>query len=1292
MRIVPGARAWALAAFLAICLLAPTVGAAARTVAPVPAVMFPSERDGTLSLWAVPASGGDPVRISDGVDPISSPDRTKVLARDDLSYSNTRVHDLTTGAAASLGDVFSPQWSPDGTQVAFVRNNLWVASADGSRETEVAKGVGELAWSSDSTALAFTSSPHSITLFAAQTPLTTPGDPPPSSPDWSPDGRLILYTQTTGASSQLLVVSADGATRRPLFSAAATGDDEATWAPDGSRVAFTRSGEIWVARADGTDAAAVTSGTADVHFPTWSPNGANIAYELRGSKRAQIEVVDLASGRTTRITPLTRTAHRPRWSTAGRILYTSGATIMSMNADGTGNRQVAVGTMPSPSRDGARIAFRRGESLLVANADGSGATIAVSGLASAPTWSPDGRLAYLEEGASVAALLRLSDGSRQTLASSAVDLDWQPRGSSISFIRPKDKGTGDLVVEDTTKRTERIVAGGVDLTSAVWSPDGTRLAFRRRGALYIVDVDGLVEHLASISPVQDAAWSPDGSALAYTAGEPTAVFVVDTATYVSRKLSQSLGGEASFAPSWSTDSAAIAYLHARVSGRALLGDYRNADVEVARLDGSAPVLLTHAFPDGGANGSPVWVDAAIPATVPEARKVVTSQRMIVADTGEPYTLSSDGRNAYVASHAPRSRTDIMVWSPGTRPRRVFGSCLAPTYLTGSATTVAATFEDEQIEPSSDARLGALAEPDSVTDTLYLFPRVGRATHPFCPHLPKPRPRLVEDDYLHVQARGRALYYDRWSDGRHRIWKIVAGRVRELASAPDTAPVLAATGGFSVAADGRLVLRQHDGRIIVLGADGRQIQSLSRRSQLAGAFATGRRLVLLEGSELVVLDLRTGQTLLRQRVQIGGTSGATLIGVDGTVAGYLAGTAIHVVDLRSGKDVVVGLADATDGLSAVLGASGLFAAYRPARSTVAGRLIFVPSRELSRMVATAVADVRRAVADQAVTTGRIAYVDHTLHTPRIVVADLDGTNPVALPHAATGEVDPVWSPGGSQLAFRRGGAWFVVSALSSQTPQLPHRVGDAPSDGGLAWSPDGTTTAVTPYCATTPAAAHITIVTAGRRRSIPLHLGRDDPSAGEATSISNWGFAPDGGSLLVSAASAGDECIHAGISAESVYEVSLDGGMPRRVLRTESMGLGSVAWSPDGARLAYSLLCVNACAVIALRLGDHARRTLLTLNAPGNQEPVALDVAWRTAGIVVAALLDHGRRPLFVVANDGRRTRLPLSGSLVQCECGALVAVDTGKRLVLVDPASDRQERYPTHLKGTDGGEAVFLPH
>jgi len=114
-------------------------------------------------------------------------------------------------------------------------------------------------------------------------------------PSWSPDGRSLLFQREdcshTPCGTALTVVRRDGSGRRrvALVPRYGTGPLQATWSPDGRRIAFARlrdkdfGRDVFVVDADGHNVRNLTGNVAEGERPAWSPDGRLIAFQSSGS-------------------------------------------------------------------------------------------------------------------------------------------------------------------------------------------------------------------------------------------------------------------------------------------------------------------------------------------------------------------------------------------------------------------------------------------------------------------------------------------------------------------------------------------------------------------------------------------------------------------------------------------------------------------------------------------------------------------------------------------------------------------------------------------------------------------------------------------------------------------------------------------------------------------------------------------------------------------------------------------------------------------------------------------------
>jgi Tol biopolymer transport system component len=189
-------------------------------------------------------------------------------------------------------------------------------------------------------------------------------------PDWSPDGRTLLFTRESDATG-LWTIQADGSGLRQL--SAGTGASYGRWSPDGNSIVFRAwtptESNIAVMRADGSDRHTIATALVnDVGGAlSWSKGG-RIAFTRTTPELAGIWTVKPDGSGLSQLTSWTGDA-QPRWSPDGtRLAFESpgGATdgshaIFLVNADGTGRRRLTDGPDQNPtwSPDGKWIIFDR---------------------------------------------------------------------------------------------------------------------------------------------------------------------------------------------------------------------------------------------------------------------------------------------------------------------------------------------------------------------------------------------------------------------------------------------------------------------------------------------------------------------------------------------------------------------------------------------------------------------------------------------------------------------------------------------------------------------------------------------------------------------------------------------------------------------------------------------------------------------------------------------------------------------------------------------------------------------
>jgi Tol biopolymer transport system component len=273
-----------------------------------------------------------------------------------------QITSAPSGADGIWKGNFHPQWSPDGSKIAFASDRDGECSAD---PTVSGRGCSEIyVMNADG---------------SGQTRVTT-AESFSFSPSWSPDGQSLVFTSATGTETipgggggertvivfHLFTIGLDGTGLTQLTTAADKLGEchlemnlRPDWGPDG-RIAYSScrapedsSSRIWVMNADGSNATQLTFAAESWEAnPAWSPDGATLVFEKFSVNGLQLYTMPSAGGEQTRRTAAGAEEALGRWSPDGSQLTFT--TILSQDevCIGSSAASGATNLSSNPARDG----------------------------------------------------------------------------------------------------------------------------------------------------------------------------------------------------------------------------------------------------------------------------------------------------------------------------------------------------------------------------------------------------------------------------------------------------------------------------------------------------------------------------------------------------------------------------------------------------------------------------------------------------------------------------------------------------------------------------------------------------------------------------------------------------------------------------------------------------------------------------------------------------------------------------------------------------------------------------
>jgi Tol biopolymer transport system component len=448
-----------------------------------------------------------------------------------------------TKPAPPLSD-YSPRFSPDGTQLVFLR----------------ARGTAESAPAALFTVRLDGSHLHQLTQYSLHVDQS----------DYSPDGKRIVFEayphgRGNGAYGDIFVIDARGGkplnlTRNPVGEA---GSLDPVWSPDGQKLLFLdirrvngvgRYGLATI-NPDGSDRQFVSSKNLEEHEADWESVGAAGARQLasahskgrngpltlflpatNGPTGPVARIVAFASGKQTTIW------HCPHYLWCGQSVsfaWAPDGRRVALTLDEIGGTSTYVGLHVLNVVSKRDTHVPGGAPRTASTADNPAAWSAYLKKiedrigcwpAANLAWSPDGTSIAYNCGPRVNVLeLHGSGFATVPTGTDAFWPTWSPTGTRIAYstrLKPSKKSEIYTVALDGSHR--RLVATGG--AAPAWSPDGRTIAYQTRCGIRLVTPSGsdvtpraTANGCSAIGRSGPPVWSPDGQKLAVEANPPQTV-------------------------------------------------------------------------------------------------------------------------------------------------------------------------------------------------------------------------------------------------------------------------------------------------------------------------------------------------------------------------------------------------------------------------------------------------------------------------------------------------------------------------------------------------------------------------------------------------------------------------------------------------------------------------------------------------------------------------------------------------------------------------------------------------
>jgi WD40 repeat protein len=263
-------------------------------------IVYLTDRGGGLALWYIDLRASTLVPLTTPMMGLSLQPLGMDVFGDRIVLPRHFVDsDITTSDGTAIIDTdrleFDPSVSPDGKSIAYTVENegrfeVWMASIDGTAATYMALGrTPRFAPSGNEIVYTRTNLEGNKDIWKVDTRTGAPerltdAEELDDSPDWSPDGRSIIFSSERGGEMALWTIPASGGKRLKL--------DVAGYAPrysaDGEQLLYWYHGGLWTTALDGEEPVRVADAPEPVSG-VWSSRGP--AFFING----RIQIGDLVA-------------------------------------------------------------------------------------------------------------------------------------------------------------------------------------------------------------------------------------------------------------------------------------------------------------------------------------------------------------------------------------------------------------------------------------------------------------------------------------------------------------------------------------------------------------------------------------------------------------------------------------------------------------------------------------------------------------------------------------------------------------------------------------------------------------------------------------------------------------------------------------------------------------------------------------------------------------------------------------------------------------------------------------